>query len=270
MSAESSPTVRKLRLGMQLRMLRTRSGATMLEAADSVARTDSTISRLETGHVSVSHGVLEKLCDLYGASPEERNALRVLAKEARQRGWWQAHSDRLPPGFGTYLGLETEAGSVSVYAPGAVPGFLQSAEYARALATEDLATRLAINQGRRQRLAGKDVDVVLHEGGLRQQVGGRAVMAQQLGLLLEQDVRVVPFSAGAFAGMSGGGFTVLATPLGSGPAYAAVYLEGLVSGTVLDRQAQVEPYKEAFKDLPALDRPGSRALIAGIIDELTG
>jgi len=242
----------------------------MLEAADRVARTDSTISRLETGHVSVSHGVLEKLCDLYGASPEERNALRVLAKEARQRGWWQAHSDRLPPGFGTYLGLETEAGSVSVYAPGIVPGFLQSEDYARALAAKDLATRLAINQGRRQRLAGKAVEVVLHEGGLRQQIGGRAVMAEQLRLLLEQNVRVVPFSAGAFAGLSGGGFTVLSTPLGSGADYAAVYLESLASGTVLDRTAQVEPYQEAFRGLPALDRPQSRALITGIVDELAG
>ncbi|MEO5877755.1 MAG: helix-turn-helix transcriptional regulator [Streptosporangiaceae bacterium] len=274
MSAESSPTVRKLRLGMQLRKLRARSGATMLEAAASVARTDSTISRLETGHVCVSQNVLEKLCDLYAASPEERNALRTLARQARQRGWWQPYGESLLPGFSTYLGLETEAATVSVYAPGAVPGFLQSADYASALAAgneEDGRIRRAINEGRRLRLTGKNLEVVLHEGGLRQRIGGSEVMAGQLRLLAARaDLRVVPFEAGAYAALSGSGFTVLSTPLGGGADYAAVYVESLVSGTMLDRQSQVEHYQEAFRRLPALDPARSRALIVGIVEELTG
>jgi hypothetical protein len=57
------------------------------DAAWLIARTDSTISRMETGQSSVPARVLERLLELYEATPEECEHLTELARQARQRGW---------------------------------------------------------------------------------------------------------------------------------------------------------------------------------------
>ena len=87
MSRPESPTVRRIMLGIRLRALRTRAGVAAHDAARHIARTDSTISRMETGQSSVPARVLERLVELYGATPDETAQLTELAKAARQRGW---------------------------------------------------------------------------------------------------------------------------------------------------------------------------------------
>ena len=57
----------------------------------------------------------------------------TLAREARQRGWWQSYSSNaVPEWFQVYLGLEAEAASIDEYAAEFVPGLFQTAEYYRA------------------------------------------------------------------------------------------------------------------------------------------
>src|SRR5690606_41334276 len=76
MPRPESPTVRRIMLGIRLRALRTRAGITADDAARHIARTDSTISRMETGQTSVPARVLERLVELYGATPDETAQLR--------------------------------------------------------------------------------------------------------------------------------------------------------------------------------------------------
>jgi transcriptional regulator with XRE-family HTH domain len=289
MITEQSPTVRKLRLGIELRQLRNRSGRTMLEAADEVARSDSTISRLETGQVSVSHRVLERLLDFYQATAEEREALRILAKQARQRGWWHAYGDDLPAGFEARLGLEAEAGSLSIYEAEAVPGLLQTEDYARALLEAEpsppsdrrLGSLLTVREERQRRLAGDTaptLSVILHEGVLHHQVGGAATMGEQLRRLCalsrqsHVSVRILPFAAGAHPAMRGGGFTVLSVALGGDVHYEVAHLEHRTGSLFLDRPSDVEEHKTVFGHLRdrALDGGRSRALIAQMADRMTG
>ncbi|MGI8331084.1 helix-turn-helix domain-containing protein [Actinomadura scrupuli] len=286
---EQSPTVRKLRLGIELRRLRNRSGHTMLEAADQVARTDSTISRMETGQVSVSQRVLEKLLELYQASADERQALRVLAKEARRRNWWHAHADSMLPGFDVYLGMEAEATTQWLYEPAAVHGLLQTEEYARAMvraepsppSEREAAGRVAVRMERQRRLrdgTGARLSFVLHEAVLHHQVGGPGTMSRQLTHLLavsrerNVSVQVLPFTAGAHPAMQAGGFAVLSIPIGGDLTYDLAYLEHRTGGLCLDRPADVEDHKRAFEHLRAraLGHDESRNLVRRVATTMAG
>jgi transcriptional regulator with XRE-family HTH domain len=284
---EQNPTVRKLRLGIELRQLRNRSGRTMLEAADEVARSDSTISRLETGQVSVSHRVLERLLDFYKATPEEREALRILAKEARQRGWWHTYADSILPGFEAYLGLEAEATTQWLYEPQVVHGLLQTEDYARETmraepsppSKEEITSRVAVRMERQRRLicrAGPSLRVVLHEAVLHHQVGGTSTMAHQLRRLQtlsgesNVSIQVLPFTAGAHPAMHVGGFAVLSIPLGGDVGYDLAYLEHRTGSLYLDKPAEVAEHKLVFNHLraKALDCDGSRTMITELANRM--
>src|SRR5262249_5395031 len=88
----------------------------------------SKMSRLETGHRGANARDINDLCDLYGVDDEQRRRLLELASKGKQRAWW------LPLGlpYSDYVGLESEAVSISDFSLGFIPGLLQTADYARA------------------------------------------------------------------------------------------------------------------------------------------
>jgi hypothetical protein len=268
--------------------MRNRSGRTMLEAADHVARTDSAVSRMETGQVAVSHLVLEKLLDLYDAVPEEREALRILATEARQRGWWHAFGDAMLPGFDVYLGLEAEATTQWIYESAVIPGLFQTEDYTRAMLAaepsppsgEELDSRVALREARQRRLItdrGPALRVILHEAVLHHQIGGGETMGRQLRHLHALSskspvtLQILPFAAGAHPAMQVGGFTVLSIPLGGDITYDIAYLEHRTGALYLDKPSEVDEHKLVFDHLrtKALDRKESQALIAAVADKMT-
>lgn len=275
-----SPTVPRLRLGHELRRLRLRAGRGMDEAADHVARAGSSISRMETGQVAISRRVLDRLCDLYEAGPEERAALRVLAAAARRRGWWHAYGHVLSPGLDVRLGLETEATTQWVYEPEVVPALLRTESYSRELlragpgspSGTELDDLVAVGRRRREPILGPDAPalrVVLHEAALRQEVGGAETMHEQRTHLLALSgrgavtLRVLPFAAGAHPAMGGGGFTVLSVPLGTGVTYDVAFVHRMSGDLHLDRPLEVDRHRTVFGRLEtmALDPDASRALI---------
>jgi transcriptional regulator with XRE-family HTH domain len=289
MATEQSPTVRRLRLGIELRRLRLRSGRTMAEAADHVARTDSSISRMETGQVAVSLRVLDKLCDLYGAAPAERETLRVLAVEARQHGWWHPHADVIPAGLEVRLGLEAEASRLWIYEPAVVPALLQTEDYARATvraeplhASEEHAeAKVSVRMRRQRRLAEDDapkLEVILHEAVLRHLVGGARVMGRQLQRLAglschdRVDLRVVPFAAGAHPAMHVGGFTLLSVPLGGEESYDIAHVQHRTGSLYLDKPAEVDDHRRVFECLraKAMSREDSAGLVLRTAEAMTG
>ena len=87
-------------------------------------------STLETGRVGASPRDIRDLCIVYGITDQgERDRLMDLAREGKQRAWWQQFD--LP--YATYVGLEAEAASISLYDTDLVPGLLQVEPYARAI-----------------------------------------------------------------------------------------------------------------------------------------
>src|SRR5580700_1239166 len=96
MAASPSPTVRRKRLGIELRRLREQAELTCEDVGQRLECSGTRISRMETGRISVRPGA-------------EADSLVQLAREARRKGWWHTYGRALPTWFEAYIGLESEA-----------------------------------------------------------------------------------------------------------------------------------------------------------------
>src|SRR5918911_131185 len=92
-SSRPSPTVRRRRLGLELRRLREAAGVTIETVADRLECSSSKISRIETGHTGATPRDVRDMLEVYGVSDAERDALVQLAREARKKGWWHAFNE---------------------------------------------------------------------------------------------------------------------------------------------------------------------------------
>src|SRR5258706_6859167 len=81
------PTVRRRRLGAELRTLREKAGYTLDSAAEQVRFSTSKISRIETGLIGATSKDLNGLLTLYGVPSEKADAVNRLAWAARQKDW---------------------------------------------------------------------------------------------------------------------------------------------------------------------------------------
>src|SRR5918992_1894255 len=212
-----TPTGRRRRLGAELRRLREDAGLTIDRVAEALECSPSKVSRIETGQVSATPRDVRDMLELYRVDEDRREAMVQIAREARQRGWWQKFVD-VPDGVPAYVGLEAAATSIDVYMSLIVPALLQTPDSARAvigavrrdLPREEIDRRVELRV-RRQGLLDQEhppaMRVLLDDTVLARPVGGPAVMAAQRRRLLEEatrpavTIRVLPVDAGAHAGM---------------------------------------------------------------------
>jgi Domain of unknown function (DUF5753) len=141
---------------------------------------------------------------------EQREALLTLARQAKERGWWQSYASAIPAWFQDYLGLEAEACLIREYAAELVPGLLQTAAYGTAFlhappapaGEDELARRITVRMARQERLVADDPPeywAVLNEAVIRRPVGGPGIMAEQLGRVAELaalphvNLQILPF-----------------------------------------------------------------------------
>jgi transcriptional regulator with XRE-family HTH domain len=273
----ASPTIRRRELGALLRKLRSDLGLSAEEVTARLMFSPTKLSRIETGQSGASPRDIRDLSDLYGVTdPEDRERLMTLAREGKRRGWWQDYD--LP--HATYVGLEAEAVSIDVYQSGAVPGLLQTEEYARAMllaqvppfSTQELEQRVQARLTRQALLMqseGPRYHAILDEGALHRRVGGPIVMRAQLQRIIESArlqnvaIQVISSEAGAHPAMEST-FAILSfeQPLISD----TVYIEGLVGNIYLERPADLERYRKVFSYLQtiALKPVDSGALIKQI------
>ena len=107
MTAPIGPTVRRRRLGTELRRLREANSIKLEEVAEQLGVAPSTLSRIETGKAPTRSAYLSEMLKLYGVEdPGQRQVLIDMAREGHRKGWWAAYEDLLPTGFGIYVGLE--------------------------------------------------------------------------------------------------------------------------------------------------------------------
>src|SRR5260370_19006696 len=125
MAPSSSPTVRRRRLAAELHRLRQASKMTIEQVAEALEWSPGKVSKIENARVSVLPRDARKLLDVYGITEGDgRELLLTLARESRERGWWQQYREAVPAGFATYLRLEAEASNISPYQADIVPGLL--------------------------------------------------------------------------------------------------------------------------------------------------
>ncbi|MGW7317292.1 helix-turn-helix domain-containing protein [Streptomyces sp. NPDC054865] len=264
MAANGNPTVRRRRLGAELRRLRLAGGLTSRQVAEHLLISQPKISHLENGRRAIKPRDVRDLCGLYGVTdPQVVDSLMRMATETDRLGWWAA-CGKVP--YSAYIGLETEACSIRSYEPLVIPGLLQTPAYARAvieetipLATaEQIATRLTVRL-RRQHRAHHPARplrlwVVLDESALRRVVGGPEIMREQLEHLNHLGgqphitMQVLPHDVGAHPGVSGQ-FSIL--DFADAPAAGTVYLERFTSDIYLEKRSDVQHYSTMYDHLQA-------------------
>lgn len=257
-----SPTVRRRELGALLRALRTERGLTVDQVAAELLCSPSKVSRMETGQRGATARDIRDLCQIYGVTdPGQRSRLTRLAAEGKRQGWWQGYDLDY---FATYVGLEEEATALSYYQSSVVPGLLQTPSYARAihesfappLSPERIDQLIEVRLTRQKLLTRTPplrLSVILDEAALHRQVGGPAVMKEQLERLAgiatwpNVTIRVIPFAAGAHAALEST-FNILDF---EDPAPSLVYVEGLIGFMYLERPQDLARYRGVFDQLHA-------------------
>lgn len=276
------PTVRRRRLGTELRKLREANGLKLEEVADHLGVAPSTLSRIETGKAPTKTAYLMSMLSLYKvADGKQRQILIDMAREGHRKGWWSSYDDVLPSGFGIYVGLEGEATGLRSFEAAAVHGLLQTADYARAVlrevytkhSDEQISKLVDLRMKRQDRLATDpqfDVWVIHDEAVIRRVVGGEVVMRRQLSRLLQMagepgfTLQVLPFSSGAHAGLRGP-FSILEFPERTDS--EVVYVESPGGIICIERDREVRLCMEAFDQLRASAL--SPAASAELIEQMT-
>lgn len=280
---EISPTVRRWRLGSTLRQLREQAELTIDQAAAVADMSKSTLSRVENAQAGIRVPQLRALLEAYGVEPEQIDYLIRLARDARERGWWEDYSNVVSSDAATYIGFESEAVSARVYETSTVPGLLQTEAYARAILeafaplrpeqATDRHVKLRIT--RQQRLEDLDYWAIVEESAITRPIGGRDVARQQLEHLLAASSRpnvtlqVIPHSAEAHPGIDGP-FNILELRGDYGSVVTFGYIETRVGGVWIDRSDDVRGLSRVFDHLraSALDVRASAARVRQIMEEL--
>ncbi|MET8752057.1 helix-turn-helix transcriptional regulator [Streptomyces sp. NPDC004667] len=263
MTANGSPTVRRRRLGAELRRLRRAAGMTSVQVARHLLVSQPKISLIETGRRPINPRDVRDLCRLYGVTDlEVIDSLMRMARESARQGWWVACGD-VP--YGVYIGLETEAVAIHSYEPLVIPGLLQTRAYAAAViaatvpcpATEQAAVRLDVRLRRQHRAHHPARPLrlwtVLDESVLHRTIGDRDVMREQLehlnalGAQPHITVQVLPHSAGAHPGLTGQFSTLTFPDTDTG----VVYLERFTGDLYVEKHSDQRMYQIMYDHLQA-------------------
>lgn len=267
--SEQYTTVRRRKLGAELKRAREAAGVSLAKAAQVLDAAVSKISRMENGRSAMRKVDILLLLDCYGVQDEQvRTSLVLLARESRTKGWWNHYGDMLNPVLRDMISMEAECARINEFQTVLVPGLLQTEAYARAIIgpleavgqtlTPKQADSLVSIRMERQKVlqgdAAPQLMCVLDEAAITRPVGSPKVMHEQLMYLTEINrpplvtIQILPFAAGRHAGMDGP-FRILSYP---DPVDLDVVCLGYLYGALyLEEDGQVDSYKMVFDHLRA-------------------
>ncbi|WP_374957095.1 helix-turn-helix domain-containing protein [Actinopolyspora mortivallis] len=185
-TTKHSPRVRAL--GAELREARDTAGMTMRDVAQKLGWHHSKYARFETGEQVPTPAQVSAIAATVGVPEAERERLTEMATDISNgdANWLKASSghDELT----TLLEFERTATSIVDVSPILVPGLLQTSDYARTIMAGEppgeMERLVAMRVGRRDVLTRSkqpvDFTAIIAENALRQPMGGRTVMADQL------------------------------------------------------------------------------------------
>ncbi|MCP2331401.1 helix-turn-helix domain-containing protein [Actinoalloteichus caeruleus] len=273
------PLAYRLLLGQALRAHRERAGLEPNDVAKALGWYQRKVGFVESGHRKIAMAEAERLSELFQLSPAERERVLNLASEARRRDMVT------PPVAGwalEYVAVEAAATQVRVFQEELIPGFIQTASYARAIlstalvpARDGVEAAVTARLTRQQRITGPDapnVHLLLGEAALRRLVGGPKVMREQLRTLSEfaeadhVTLQVLPFVAGEYAAL---GTSFMLLDVGE-PCATFALTETLVDGEWYDGPPYLERFTAAFERVASasLDVEDSHALLLQVRDEI--
>lgn len=265
------PAGSRRRLGAELRRLRVKAGLNLDQVAQQVPCSTSKISRLETAKGSPKPADVARLLEIYGVGPgAEADMLQRLARDSRGRGWWEPYTDGVTPerfvldDSSRYTALEADAVAVRSFDGFVLHGLMQTPDYTRTVLRAFLPQHPATEieqlvelRQRRQEALTREADpltfsVVVDESMLVRQVGGAAVMTQQLrhmralAALPNVSLRVLPFRAGLHRAHVGH-FALLEFRVPTTP--DVVYIESPAGDHYLEADGDVALYRDVLTDV---------------------
>jgi len=214
---------RQRQLGRRLRRMREDAGLTLDIAAARLEFSTSKLGRIETAEQGVDVHIVRSMLDLYDVGGDRWTETLQLVREAREKPWYAGYS--LGADYG-YVQYETDAEQVQDWAPGYVPGLLQTADYARAMfvrsvverTPDKLSATIEVRMLRQQRLTDEHHPLqfvaITSEHVLRNPFGSPQVMRAQLEQMITAaelptvTLQVLPAHAGPHASLASG-FSVL-------------------------------------------------------------
>ncbi|MFJ6212787.1 Scr1 family TA system antitoxin-like transcriptional regulator [Streptomyces sp. NPDC092296] len=248
------------------------------------ARTAARLTQQQLGRaIHVTHSRIAQI-ELAAALPtldNSRDFDRVFGRNKFfEELWKMVRRERFPDKYRRYMELEAQATNICEFAAHAVPGLLQTHDYAHAMLHVGLPVpeseredKHAARMDRKSLLTGPQrpgLWAVLDEAVISRPVGGRAVMRNQLRALLEaardprNTLQVLPFERGEH-GCMGGSMIVLENPNGTRIAYT----EDAFSGRLFEDREEAEPYIVTYDQLRASALPPdeSLAMISRVMEE---
>lgn len=256
--------------GGEVRRYRLMAGLTQAELADGAHCTPRMVGCIENAQELPSRLFAQQADRLLGSDGALVKLWPSLIRSAYPDWFWQV------------IELEQRASFIQEFETVAIPGLLQTDSYARAIfrAAHPVASTLQIDQFVAARIDRKriltrreppQIVITLDEGVLRRRIGGRDIMSEQLGDLLQSaalprvHLQVIPFSTRCHPG----GMTPFRL-MGFREGPDVLYGETFIGGQTTNDPKQVQQHKLAFNLIQskALSRDDSRVLIRELKEEL--
>lgn len=266
-----SPLVRRRRLAVELRKLRTEAHLSNAEMARRVGWGTTKVSRLENATIPPNMADVMRLLRVMEVPADRAHMITAVARDAAERGWW---SD-----FGRYMGerqalnadLEWGAASITEYHNVVIPGLLQTANYTYQrgrtsflrgeLQSENHLDRIVEARLARQQMVrrpgGPRYEAIIDETVLLRPQAPPEIMREQfrtLAALMDDDVPisvlVLPIDAVvADYWLPASSFSVFTYPDPQDP--DMIMLEAEAADTLLSDESEVAPYRLLSEQLRA-------------------
>lgn len=253
--AVNNRTPRARALGNALREARLDRDIGLRKFAKEIGRDPSLLSRWETGDRTPMPTDVAQILGKLDVSGERYDEIIELAYGTDDARWLATSLPGQRAQLAALLDFEQTASVITDLSPLVVPGLLQTGNYARAIMkdgrvpTDEIGTRVAVRVGRRDVLTRPEpvrLVALVGEAALRQRIGGRDVMVEQMDFLVEMarqpnvDIRIVPFDSDWHPALVGPALLIESETDAS-----VVHIELHDSGLFLHARPDVARYRKA-------------------------
>ena len=285
MPTNSNSTMRQRRLARRLKELRTAAGLTHADAARVLGSAESKVGRVENAQSGIRLPDLRALMDAYGVTdPATRNEIELLAREAKQKGWWSRYANAVDSAYAAYVAVEWDAYELYNVETHLIPGLLQTPQYTEAVirlqapdaAADAIETQITVRRERRKVLTRDNplhLWAIISESALHHRIGGSEVMRAQLESLIDAsrqqniELQVLP-REDPVNGCLFGPFVIMSFP--NSAETDVVYTESPTSTLYYEEASEVETFTTLFRrlNMAAANVSKSRALILDALKEM--
>ncbi|MFI5893799.1 Scr1 family TA system antitoxin-like transcriptional regulator [Actinoplanes sp. NPDC051513] len=208
-----SPYVRRRRLAAELKQLMQEHGYSAVRLATATRIPRQRISQIQNGHVGPSDAEMMLILEVLKVGQRRWEEIMAVARDCRERGWWEKFRDEMGPQQALYADLEAGARSIAEYQL-MVPGLLQIPTFTEVRVRANRGTRpehfdparalaaRAFRQRILERAGGPKYEVIIDEQAVRRPAAPPDVVRAQLRHLVrigrernKITMRILPLSA---------------------------------------------------------------------------